>query len=70
MAGTTAIIISPEVVLDTKVSLAEEASAEARAAVRGLTARLGAGVEGEEVGVDVDVSAPFDSSAFSVGRCC
>ena len=58
MAGTMAIIISPEVVLDTKVPIAEEAGAWARVALGDLTGRLGAGMEGEERGVGV--SAPLD----------
>ena len=59
MAGTTAIIILPEVVLDTKVSLAEEAGAGGHVAVGDLTARHGAGVEEEAVSVDVSDSWAF-----------
>ena len=66
MEGTTAIIISLEVVLDTRVPLTEEA--EARAGLGDLTARPEAGVEGKEV--NVDVNAPWISFAFSIGRHC
>ena len=52
-----AIIISSEVVLDIRVPLTEEAGA--RAAVEDLTARPGAGVEGEGVGVDVSTSLAY-----------
>jgi len=58
MAGTMAIIISPEVVLDTKVPIAEEAGAGAGGGGGLPRGGWGGGMEGEERGVGV--SAPLD----------